>query len=536
MLSLTTPTHFYFPQKPTSHLNIPSIWLVSNARKRAEIRKKDAGFDNFLVKRSYSFGFLVVGRRFWENSWCCLCKESEGERELEEEILEFMENSAKPGAFPSKKELLEAGRLDLVEAITKKGGWFSLGWESDDEGNEEQIVKEDEVLRLAFDIKEFQKRVESCKESASLGENEAGSWPSLSAKKSPSSEDSSASSNHSASSSGRSLEIGVKEDSGIDGILSRLERDRSSLFGINLGISKYQTHASGDHGHFRTSTDAEDRIDPEENSQLTSGSPNESRSSTADGNHDHYTKPDTWRSWSLHRAGFKDNEFEAAEISYNKNRKEKKGETSKDVIISKAADDTDGWDKWKEMDNTQIRTRLQHLELELASALHSLRSKSEEIKLKEVLANSSGDLQTLSDALEFQENEIMSSQEKLRSLGAKLAVLEGKMVLAKIDAQKILEEKQMRIDSACKALELLRTACIVWPNSASEVLLAGSFDGWTTQSKMQKSQTGVVFSLCLKLYPGRYEIKFIVDGKWRIDPLRPIVNNNGYENNLLVIT
>lgn len=49
------------------------------------------------------------------------------------------------------------------------------------------------------------------------------------------------------------------------------------------------------------------------------------------------------------------------------------------------------------------------------------------------------------------------------------------------DAQRIVEEKQKRIDDAHKALQLLRTACIVWPNSASEVLVAGSFDGWATQ-------------------------------------------------------
>lgn len=49
------------------------------------------------------------------------------------------------------------------------------------------------------------------------------------------------------------------------------------------------------------------------------------------------------------------------------------------------------------------------------------------------------------------------------------------------DAQNILDEKQKRINDARIALQLLRTTCIVWPNSGSEVLLAGSFDGWSTQ-------------------------------------------------------
>ena len=51
-------------------------------------------------------------------------------------------------------------------------------------------------------------------------------------------------------------------------------------------------------------------MDPGENSRCTSHGPNEGRTSSADGNHQHYTKPDTWRSWSLNRAGFNNTEFE----------------------------------------------------------------------------------------------------------------------------------------------------------------------------------------------------------------------------------
>jgi len=78
---------------------------------------------------------------------------------------------------------------------------------------------------------------------------------------------------------------------------------------------------------------------------------------------------------------------------------------------------------------------------------------------------------------------------------------------------------------------------------------------------MERSENGM-FSLNLRLYPGRYEviicpftpniymrtssdsfqfpnvlqIKFIVDGVWKNDPLRPTVHNNGHENNLLIVT
>lgn len=187
-----------------------------------------------------------------------------------------------------------------------------------------------------------------------------------------------------------------------------------------------------------------------------------------------------------------------------------------------------------EIDHNEIRSRLQHLELELSSVLHTLRLNADEVMSQKDHESSSEELRKLSDAWEFQENEIMNAQDRLRSIRAKLTVLEGKMALSIIDAQKKVEEKQKRIDDARRALRLLRTTWIVWPNSASEVLLTGSFDGWATQRKMKESSTGV-FSLCLKLYPGKYEIKFIVDGEWRVDPLRPVVNDNGYENNLLII-
>lgn len=44
-------------------------------------------------------------------------------------------------------------------------------------------------------------------------------------------------------------------------------------------------------------------------------------------------------------------------------------------------------------------------------------------------SKSSDDLLELSDAFEFQENEILNAKDKLRSIRAKIAVIEGKMAL-----------------------------------------------------------------------------------------------------------
>jgi hypothetical protein len=182
-----------------------------------------------------------------------------------------------------------------------------------------------------------------------------------------------------------------------------------------------------------------------------------------------------------------------------------------------------------------IHARLQNLELDLTAALHTLRSRFDKVISDMSEGDGAKAPNGLSDDWEFEETKVMQAQEELRSIRAKIAVLEGKMALEIIEKNKIIEEKQRRLDEAEKALSELRTVYIVWSNPASEVLLTGSFDGWTSQRRMERSERGT-FSLNLRLYPGRYEIKFIVDGVWRNDPLRPLVSNNGHENNLLTVT
>jgi hypothetical protein len=79
----------------------------------------------------------------------CLNWDSEGDFDLEADILEFMKESRNPAAFPGKKELVEAGRMDLVEAIKNRGGWLSLGWDLSDEEEEEEMVQENVAARVS---------------------------------------------------------------------------------------------------------------------------------------------------------------------------------------------------------------------------------------------------------------------------------------------------------------------------------------------------------------------------------------------------
>ncbi|KAG5629529.1 hypothetical protein H5410_001246 [Solanum commersonii] len=499
MVSLIlTQTHLSFSPIPTL--------IVINSQTRLHCRRKAANFNLVLGKNMGSFQvFKKLSKKRVGDSAYCLCRKglgSEGDMELEEEILAFMEISENPSVFPTRKELEKAGRVDLVEAIKNRGGWFSFGWDSEDDDTKTVNVNEVETVEMDFDIEEFHDRVKSCQESDLLHENEAHfSGSEVSSSSQP------------ASSSGRSIETVAEEDSGIEGILNRLEKERNSSLGIDLGKHGHTSHTSSrdniDDRSFGT-TDA-DRTDLGKNDSLSKGSPMKtfevSRSLTT----------------AFHQP--------AAEVALGKSWIEGTSEASGDDAVNITESRFEALQRSKNGNNNEISTRLEHLELELSMTLGSFKSKSEEFSAKEVFGSFPSD----SDAWEFQQNEFMNGRERLRLIRAKLAVLEGKMTLAMIDAQKMLDEKQKRIDRSSKALQLLRTARIVWTNSASEVLLAGSFDGWTTQRKMEKSSTGV-FSVSLKLYPGRYEIKFVVDGVWKIDPLWPIVHNDGHENNLFIVT
>lgn len=53
-------------------------------------------------------------------------------------MFEFMRRSKKPGTFPTRDELIEAGRRDLAEAVAAQGGWLAFGWDLDREQYKEK--------------------------------------------------------------------------------------------------------------------------------------------------------------------------------------------------------------------------------------------------------------------------------------------------------------------------------------------------------------------------------------------------------------
>ena len=70
--------------------------------------------------------------------------------------------------------------------------------------------------------------------------------------------------------------------------------------------------------------------------------------------------------------------------------------------------------------------------------------------------------------------------------------------------------------------------------SAKKVILSGNFNVWNEQElSMEKVAGG--WNLPYVLAAGNYEYKFIVDGKWIIDPKNPIITGSGNTRNSLLI-
>ncbi|CAI0386768.1 unnamed protein product [Linum tenue] len=372
----------------------------------------------------------------------------EGDSALEAEVFEFMKNSENPEMFPSKKQLIDAGRTDLVIGISRQGGWMASGWDLESEAEVVLEWKTGSESRASLSV---DKKAESDQEPR----QEASPLR--------------LTSHSTASSPPRSLETVAEDDPGIDAMLSRLEIQRKADFGFKM--------------------------------------PERSKVTLVPGHHPEYDEPS--KASKASTVADMKNISESASLKRNKNDHSRAG-------------------------SEPFSTQLRHTESKLSAIVNPLKSGSGDNLLHKAMENAPDKHLELYDAWEFQETGIMKRQNKLRSIRAKIAIVEGRMALAILDAQRLVEQKQKRIDHVQKGTELLRNAYITLPTEASEVFVAGSFDGWATKRKMFRSAT-CIFSLFLKLYPGKYEIKFIVDGNWKVDPLRPVVQHSGYVNNLFIV-
>ena len=73
---------------------------------------------------------------------------------------------------------------------------------------------------------------------------------------------------------------------------------------------------------------------------------------------------------------------------------------------------------------------------------------------------------------------------------------------------------------------------------AKEVFLAGDFNEWKAEKHPLKRNADGIWEKITFLFPGRYEYKFIVDGKWELDPDNRQVCLNQFctHNNVITIS
>lgn len=66
-----------------------------------------------------------------------------------------------------------------------------------------------------------------------------------------------------------------------------------------------------------------------------------------------------------------------------------------------------------------------------------------------------------------------------------------------------------------------RTVITCKAPDASQILLGGTFNEWKPEATPMKQRAEGEWEVALDLTPGRYEYKFVVDGRWCFDPQLP---------------
>lgn len=81
-----------------------------------------------------------------------------------------------------------------------------------------------------------------------------------------------------------------------------------------------------------------------------------------------------------------------------------------------------------------------------------------------------------------------------------------------------------------------KPTCIAYKGEGVSIAVKGSFDGWTESWPLRRKTIESPAELWLSLPPGEYLYKFLVDGEWLVSGDYPRKQEDGFENNLLVLT
>lgn len=146
--------------------------------------------------------------------------------------------------------------------------------------------------------------------------------------------------------------------------------------------------------------------------------------------------------------------------------------------------------------------------------------------------------------LHHKELELSQLKDQIEKNKQALSELQAKAETEINKAQKLLSDKDAELLAAEESLSGLKQVQVDYWGEGETVEVAGSFNGWHHGVKLDPQPSSNItdpvemrntrlWRSMLWLYPGIYEIKFIVDGKWMIDPMKEVVARGSIHNNVL---
>lgn len=171
--------------------------------------------------------------------------------------------------------------------------------------------------------------------------------------------------------------------------------------------------------------------------------------------------------------------------------------------------------------------------------------------------------------LHQKELELTQLKQQIEEEKRLLSVLQIKAETEIREAERLISEKDAELNAAEDSLSGLKEVEIQYRAEGENVEVAGSFNGWHHKIKMDpqespdpigediQSSSDIVdpigddiqassvivnpigmreprlWKTVLWLYPGIYEIKFVVDDRWTTDPQRESVTRGSIHNNVL---
>nr|GLL36325.1 uncharacterized protein LOC109182360 isoform X2 [Ipomoea trifida] len=186
------------------------------------------------------------------------------------------------------------------------------------------------------------------------------------------------------------------------------------------------------------------------------------------------------------------------------------------------------------------------LKNDYAPAEEATSSEDKGLLVKTQKEENQADINHLKFMLHQKELELTRLKQQIEEEKRTLSALQAKAETEIRKAQKLISDKDAELNAAEESLSGLKEVEIQYQVEGESVEVAGSFNGWHHKIKMDpqlQASSSIIdpsgvrkcrhWRTVLWLYPGIYEIKFVVDGHWRTDPDRELVTRGAIENNVL---